>query len=200
MNSHSVQCTCGAVRGQIDLSGTHTHVMCYCADCRAFAHFLGKATDVLDQQGGTEIIQVAQPRLRFLQGEEHLSAVRLSEKGMIRWYAACCGTPIGNTMADPKGSFIGMIHTCLEKALINRDFGTNVATFNTQTALGEPKPKQRGLIGVLARFLWIVVTTRLSGRYKHSPLFNESGLPRVTPKILKPEELESLKRAATRAS
>lgn len=128
---------------------------CYCTDCRAFAHFLGKAPDVLDEQGGTEIVQVAQPRLRFIQGEDYLSAVRLSDKGMIRWYASCCGTPIGNTLANPKVSFIGLIHTCLDRARMNQDFGTSVAVVNTDTALGSPKPRQRGLPGVVARLLCV---------------------------------------------
>jgi hypothetical protein len=198
VNNHPVQCQCGAIQGQIDLSGTHTHVLCYCTDCRAFAHYLGK-TEMLDPQGGTEIVQIAQFRLRFLQGTEHLAAIRLSKTGMIRWYATCCGAPIGNTMADPRGGFIGMIYTCLDQTRISQDFGANVATFNTQTAMGEPKPKQRGVFGVLARFLWIVITTLLSGRYKHSPLFDDAGSPRVTPRILNPEELENLKRAATAA-
>ncbi|NQD96393.1 hypothetical protein HP532_27405, partial [Pseudomonas sp. CrR25] len=146
-------------------------------------------------QGGTEIVQVAQQRLLFFQGENLLSAVRLSNKGMIRWYATCCGSPIGNTMASPKASFIGLIHTCLDRRQMDKDFGADVAVLNTDTALGETKPKQRGLLGVLARFIWIVVTNRFNGRYKKSPFFNSSGLPRVTPKILEADELMSLKSA-----
>jgi hypothetical protein len=190
---HSIQCKCGVVRGQLESSGRHNRLICYCTDCRAFARFLGKAPDVLDEQGGTEIIQVAQSRLHFVQGEDCLSAVRLSDKGMIRWYTTCCGTPIGNTMVNPKASFIGLIHTCLDRIQVDNDFGTKVAVLNTNSALGKPKPKQRGLLGVVARFIWIVVTSRIDGRYRKSPLFNASGSPRVDPKILKPEELANLK-------
>jgi hypothetical protein len=192
---HPIQCKCGAIRGELEGTGTCNRVICYCTDCRAFARFLGKAPDVLDKQGGTEIVQVAQWRLRFLQGEDHLAAIRLSDKGMVRWYASCCGTPIGNTMANPKISFIGLIHSCLDQARINEDFGTNLAIVNADTALGSPKPKQRGLLGVVARFMWIVVTSRISGEYRKSPLFNASGLPRVDPTILSAEELGSLKSA-----
>jgi hypothetical protein len=150
---------------------------------------------VLDKQGGTEIVQVAQPRLRFLQGEERLSAVRLSEKGMVRWYASCCNTPIGNTLADPKVSFIGLIHVSLDHAQMNSDFGTKIAILNTHTALGQTKPTQRGLVVVIARFIWIVVTMRVTGRYKHSQLFNTSGSPRVVPTIIAPQELARFKGA-----
>ena len=127
--------------------------------------------------------------------QRRLAAIRLSDKGMVRWYASCCGTPMGNTMANPKMSFIGLVHTCLDQGRMDEDFGTNVAVVNTDTALGNPKPKQRGLLGVVARFLWIVVASRISGRYRKSPLFNGSGLPQVAPKILPAEELANLKSA-----
>ena len=192
---HPVRCNCGAIRGQLEGAGIHNRITCYCTDCRAFARFLGKAPDVLDEQGGTEILQVAQSRLRFVQGDDRLAAIRLSDKGMVRWYASCCGTPIGNTMLNPKMSFIGLIHTCLDRAQMNEDFGTDVALSNVDTALGNPKPKQRGLLGVVARFMWIVVTSRVSGRYRKSPLFSGSGLPRVEPKILTAEALANLKSA-----
>ena len=193
---HSIQCQCGAVKGQLESIGVNNRLICYCTDCRAFAHFLGKAPEVLDEQGGTEIVQVAQQGLHFSQGEDMLSAVRLSNKGMIRWYASCCATPIGNTMATPKASFIGLTHTCLDRSQVDKDFGINVAVLNTDTALGNPKPKQRGLLGVIARFMWIVGTNRLNGRYGKSPLFNASGLPRVDPRVLKADELVRLKEAA----
>lgn len=192
---HPIQCKCGAIRGQLEGAGTHNRIICYCTDCRAFARFLGRAPDVLDEQGGTEILQVAQSRLRFLEGEEHLAAIRLSDKGLVRWYASCCKTPIGNTMTNPKISFIGLIHTCLDRAQINEDFGANIAVVNADTALGTPKPKQRGLLGVIARFIWIVLTDRISGEYQKSPLFNASGLPCVDPKILPSEEVTRLKSA-----
>ncbi|WP_244623592.1 DUF6151 family protein [Shewanella salipaludis] len=192
---HPIQCQCGAVKGKLDSIGTNNRLICYCTDCRAFAHFLGKAPYVLDEQGGTEIVQVAQQRLFFYQGEDLLSAVRLSEKGMIRWYATCCGTPIGNTMANRTASFIGLIHSCLDRQKMDKDFGAKVAILNTDTALGHRKPKQRGLLGVIVRFIWILVANRVNGRYKKSPLFNSSGLPRVTPKILGAEEVENLKSA-----
>jgi hypothetical protein len=161
-------------------------------DCRAFARYLGKSSAVLDQQGGTEVLQVAHSRLRFSRGLEHLAAVRLSEKGLVRWYAQCCGTPIGNTMVDPKMSFIGLIHTCLDRPRMDGDFGTNIAVVSVDTALGEPKPKQRGMLGVIARFLAILVSNRLSGRYKKSALYDASGSLRIEPKVLSADERATL--------
>lgn len=192
---HPIQCKCGTVKGQLDSIGPHNRVICYCTDCRAFARFLGQTADVLDEQGGTEIVQVAQQHLHFLQGEDQLAAVRLSDTGMLRWYATCCATPIGNTMANPRAAFIGLIHSCLDQAQMDKDFGTHVAVVNTDTALGEPKPKQRGLLGVVARFIWLVISNNLAGGYRKSPLFDAAGVPRVAPRILTAEELASLKSA-----
>jgi len=190
---YQFQCHCGAVRGKIEGSGAHNHLICYCTDCQAFARYLGKASDLLDVQGGTEIVQLAQPRLHFLQGEDRLAAVRLSQKGLIRWYTACCKTPIGNTLPNPKVSVIGLVHACLNPSRINEDFGTRVAAVNTATAVGEPKPKPSGLLGVMARSLSIFLADLISGRYRKSPLFNDSGAPRVEPEILTPEALARLK-------
>lgn len=190
---HRIQCECGAVRGEIEQSGLHNRLVCYCTDCRAFANFLGKGHEVLDAQGGTEIVQLAQSRLRFLQGEDRLSAVRLSDKGIIRWYAACCGTPIGNTVADRRVSIIGLVHSCLDSKRMDEDFGTSIAVVHAGSALGNPKPKPRGLVGVVARTLWIVYSNLVAGRYRTSPLFDESGSPRTSPHVLKPEELAELK-------
>ena len=191
---HPIQCRCGTVRGQVEGSGVSVRVICY-FDCRAFARYLGRDTEVLDAQGGTEIVQVAQPRLKFTHGAEHIAAMRLSEKGMVRWFAACCKSPIGNSMADPRISFVGLIHTTLDRARLDRDFGTEVALVNTRSALGEQAPKPRGLVGVMVRFIWIVVSARLSGRWKASPLFTPAGSPIVHPIVLTLEESAQLRQA-----
>jgi hypothetical protein len=190
---HKIQCQCGALSGHVRGAGTCSRVVCYCADCQAFAKFLGRAGDVLDAQGGTEIVQLAQPRVVFSQGKEHLAAVRLSDQGMIRWYAACCNTPLGNTLPDPKVSFIGLIHSVLNRAKMAEDFGKNIAIVNVDSAIGEPKPKQKGLPGMIVRFLWIILSMRIGGKYRNSPLFTESGEPVVSPVILSVEEFKKLK-------
>jgi len=156
--------------------------------------FLGNPKDVLDAQGGTEIVQMAQSKFQILEGKEHLAAVKLSDAGMIRWYAACCQTPLGNTLANVRVNFIGLIHNFLKQNQMDSDFGTSIAMVNTDTALGNSKPAQRGLPGVIVRFIWIVITSFLSGNYKHSALFSSSGLPYVEPEVLTTEELMELKK------
>jgi hypothetical protein len=193
---HRLTCRCGQVQGHVITGQPSARVRCYCTDCQAFGRFLGSSAEVLDAQGGTEIVQVCQSRLRFDRGIEQLAAVRLTEKGMIRWYAQCCRTPIGNTMQDPKMSFVGLIHSFLDASSLDDDFGSSVALLNTNTALGEPKPRQRGLIGVILKFARLVLASRIRGRYKQSPLYSSEGRPVVPPEILAAAELQRLKTAA----
>ena len=143
--------------------------------------------------GGSEIVQVAQPRLIFSQGKEHLAAVRLSEKGMVRWYAACCKTPIGNTMLNPKLGFIGLIHSSLDRPRMDLDFGRDIAKVNTDTAVGNTKPRPTGLFGSILRIMWIVLSTRIGGGGRKSEFFDASGNPVVRPRVLTAEELQHLK-------
>lgn len=191
---HPVQCRCGAFRARLEGHGLHNRVICYCANCQAFARALDKASETLDVQGGTEVVQLAQTRLRFEQGEEQLAVLRLGENGMLRWYASCCATPIGNTMLNPKMPFIGLVHTCLDPARMDKDFGTEVSVVNVKSALGKPKPRARGFLGVLMRLVRISAGSRFRGSWRGSPLFDESGNPRVTPRILTAEELASARR------
>src|SRR5271170_7107234 len=104
-----LRCRCGAVRGVMtDVSPvTGNRVICHCNDCQAFARFLGQ-DGVLDARGGTDIFQVAPSQIRVTEGADHLVCVRLSEKGLFRWYAGCCKTPIGN-MAGARFPFIGVV-------------------------------------------------------------------------------------------
>ena len=196
---HRIQCKCGSVVGHVEGKGIHNRVVCYCADCQAFARYLGCADEVLDAQGGTDIVQLAQPRVTFSQGREQLAAIRLGENGLLRWYAACCNTPLGNTLPNPKISFIGLVHSSLDHSMIDADFGESAATVHVDSASGEPKPKANGLVGAGLRFLWIVASTRIGKRYRGSELFDESGAPIVRPVVLTSQEVDELKRSGREA-
>jgi hypothetical protein len=93
-----LRCRCGEVRALVTGASRRTvnRVVCYCDDCQAFAHQLGRA-DLLDSQGGSDIVQVAPASLRFVQGQHRIVGLQLKPKGLFRWYANCCNTPVGNT-------------------------------------------------------------------------------------------------------
>jgi hypothetical protein len=96
-----LRCRCRHVRGvAIDVSpSSGFRFVCYCEDCQAFARFLGRA-DVLDWAGGTDIFQMPPGRVKLTSGMDAMRCLRLSPKSrVLRWYADCCRTPIGNTAA-----------------------------------------------------------------------------------------------------
>lgn len=81
------------------------HVVCYCDDCQAFARFLA-TPGTMDVHGSTDIFQVPPAKFQITQGLDAIECMRLTDKGMVRWYAGCCRTPIGNTVSA-RVPFIG---------------------------------------------------------------------------------------------
>jgi hypothetical protein len=199
---HPLQCSCGTIRGSVEVRSANRAV-CYCKDCQAFAHFLGRQGDVLDERGGSDVVQVLPRDVTFTAGLQSLACMRLTPKGLLRWYAGCCNTPIGNTLHTPKFSFIGLVHSCLDGAgePLEKAFGPVRAWVNTQGAKGEPKPATRGMAATGAWFLRTVLRARFNGDYRRTPFFRmDTGLPIVAPRVLSPEEhvkLMSSVRAAT---
>ena len=114
--NHSLQCQCGTLRGHVSHTESVCRGICYCKDCQAYAHFLGKPGEILDEMGGSDVIATLPQHVTFTQGVEKLTCMSLSGRGrgMLRWYASCCNTPIGNTARDFKVSHVGLLHNCLQ--------------------------------------------------------------------------------------
>ena len=107
-----LRCRCSHVRGVAsDVSpSSGFRFICYCKDCQAFAHFLERL-EVLDPAGGTDIFQMSPARVKLTAGTDAVRCLRLSEKGVLRWYTDCCRTPIGNTAASPRFPVIAIVHS-----------------------------------------------------------------------------------------
>jgi Family of unknown function (DUF6151) len=118
-------CRCGHVRGLASgvLPSSGCRVVCYCRDCQAFARFLAHAPmqgpNVLNGAGGTDIFQMPPARVKLTAGTDAVHCLRLSSKGILRWYADCCRTPIGNTVG-PRFPMIGVIHSFTDHAADGR--------------------------------------------------------------------------------
>ena len=84
-----IGCTCGQFRGVARaISGSAgNRLICYCDDCQSFAEYLGRAADILDAHGGTDIFQMSPAHLQIFDGLESLTCVRLTPNGLLRWYA-----------------------------------------------------------------------------------------------------------------
>lgn len=157
--------------------------MCYCRSCQAFAYFLGCEKDVLDEQGGSDIVQVRPSAVHFEQGAEHVGCLRLTREGTLRWYAQCCRTPIGNTVANPKVSFVGLIHPFVTGTPQARDsaFGPVTARIFTDAAAGEPRPRPAGFATTMVKLAMIILGARINGDYRRTPFFRSDMTSPIAP-------------------
>jgi hypothetical protein len=192
-----LQCRCGALRGvAVGVAPRNSnHCVCYCDDCQAFIHFLDCA-DVLDAYGGTHVLHLSPARVSFAAGTERIALMRLSAKGMLRWYASCCRTPIGNTLTSAAMPFMAL---------------TSAFVHEPATALGPvrgrsfPEMAKGGRAAVprdglpmpfmVARVMLLMLSWRLRGDHRRSPLFDAAtGQPRAVARVLEAAEREELRR------
>ncbi len=181
-------CSCGKVRGTtVEMNGnTGTRIMCCCNDCQSFAKFLEQEGNVLDSYGATEIFQIPLSYVKITEGNEQVACMRLSKKGMYRWYAQCCNTPIGNTMTAGI-PFIGLIHSFVDNASINdAELSENLGYLQTKFASKTvPLDQQASQFGVMSKIVFNLIHWRIKGLHKPSVFFQDNGQPIVEPKILK---------------
>jgi hypothetical protein len=167
---------------------------------RISTDFLGRADDVLDAYGGTEITQMSQANVVFTANADKIAAMRLSPTGMIRWYASCCRTPIGNTMATSALPFIGVIKAFIDapSAALGPIRGRG---FAKSARGGRAAVPQDGLPEpvMIARVLAKVLRWRLRGDHKRSALRDAAtGKSRVEPRVLGEAERQELRQRCAR--
>jgi len=188
-----LRCSCGSIRGHVSAPELAYRAVCYCKDCQAFARFLGRGDAILDEHGGTEIVATLPNRVHFTQGIEALACMSLSDRGLLRWYAICCNTPIGNTPRDFRVPYLGLVRTCLATDLPSQQepFGPVRMVLNTKSAKGPVKstPLRNVLPGL--GVMKSVLAARLNGTYKRNPFFgDETGTPIVRSRELSRAERE----------
>ena len=184
-----VACVCGSFRATIREASekTDTHAVCYCVDCRAFARHLGQEARVLDASGGSELYQVQPWQVEIREGREHLKVLQLAPKGLYRWYAACCDTPVCNTIGTPKIPVASFVAANLDAP--PDTLGPLVVRYKPDQATG-PVPDDRGST---LRFAYRTarngLRSRLSGKWRQTPFFDvETGRSVVKPHVLTAEE------------
>lgn len=186
-----LRCKCGTLRGHVSQPEKSTRMVCYCKDCQAFAQYLGNAGDILDEMGGTDIVAVHPQTVTFTDGQHALACMSLSEEGMLRWYASCCNTPIGNTSRSIKMAYVGLIHSCLEDPSLSiaSAFGPVRMRTATKSAKGQVESSAPATVATIARIAFAVIGGRLTGSYKRTPFFHaDKGTPVVKPTVLTREE------------
>ena len=188
---HPLACRCGRLRGSVDTNAAHERIICYCADCRAYAHFLGQPADDLDERGGTNALLTVPSAITLAEGVDQLACVRMTKRGPVRWYAACCNTPIANTGTSHKAAFASLLAPSLGGAgpALDAAFGPVRLFGFVGGAKGEPKPPQTPFLGVLMRVLGRSLKARLDGSYRRTPFFDvATDRPIAAPTVLTPSE------------
>lgn len=191
-----LRCRCGAVRGVATEPTKLNRVVCYCDDCQAFARFLGR-DDLLDALGGSDICQMALSRLRITEGREHLRSMRLSDKGLRRWYTDCCRTPVGNTLDNPRVPFVGVSAALFEAqgSALDAQVGPPRMFVMGRFARGGCPPHVHPKIAPadMARVGLLMLRWVLGRRHRPSPFLDPATQrPIAEPKVLTPAERAAL--------
>jgi hypothetical protein len=188
----SLKCACGAVQGTVGHVSPKVgnHVVCYCDDCQTFANHLSTAGNILDEWGGTEVYQTAPWNINIHKGAEHLRCLRLTPKGLNRWYTGCCNTPVGNNISA-KLPFTGVIHTFIdEDEQTESQLGPIMGYHKLEMARGKVPDtiQDKGMpTGTTMAVYWRLFKWKLTSRNKPDLFFNESGQTISKPKILNPD-------------
>ena len=127
----------------------------------------------------------------FTSGIEHLACLSLTQKGLLRWYAKCCNTPICNTARNWKVPYVGLLSGCLktDPAAFERSFPQVQMRVNTQSAKQAPPPMRLRTAISLAGFMPRVMLSSISGAYRQTPFFDQAeGAPVVAVKVLSESE------------
>jgi hypothetical protein len=197
----SLRCRCGTLQGELLRPDKTLRAVCYCIDCRTYAHALGDATRTLDENGGTEVVATQARYVRFTAGAASLACISLTPRGLLRWYASCCRTPVANTPRDLRLPYAGVMHTCLGTAPErSAAFGPVRMHVNTRHVRGAVPPARVGQWAALLRIGPGLAWSRVSGGWRDTPFFDTATeRPRAEPRVLDAAQLQSARQAAMAA-
>ena len=190
-----IQCECGKFRAELTQFPKNTpgRLKCYCNDCQAFLHYL-KRVDLLDENGGAEIIPAYPADIKLIAGKDLVKCLRLSPTGMFRFFTSCCNTPIANT--DPKRPWAGIhrrMYTVKDPNRLDKELGPVKSSIMGKDAKGTPPPgtPQKYDLNGFVTVMPYILKGILLGKSKPSPFF-ENGQSIVLPKVLTTEERTKL--------
>jgi len=195
----SLRCRCGQVRGvarKVSPSAGFRFV-CYCTDGQAFARFLLRP-DVLDAAGGTDIFHMPAACVTLTAGKDAVRCVTFSGK-VLRWYAACCGTPIANTAASPRFPVVALIDSFMDREEQGQSAdelrGPPLCRIYERSARG-PLPRNAPpppSFALFARRAAKILGWWLLGLGRPHPFFDAStNAPLAAPRVLTPGERAAL--------
>ncbi|TNJ48238.1 DUF6151 family protein [Phaeobacter sp. B1627] len=183
-------CACGALSGHIAPGSARqgSRIHCHCGDCRAVELHHGCP----DPAGtGVDLLQLNPDMVKIDQGAEHLSLLQLSPRGLYRWYAGCCGTPLFNSPRTAKLPFIA-----IRAALFAEPDSLGKVIARTFIPKKGKPPQHKGAARMTYKLIGRMLSARLTGRWKQTPLFDtETGAPVALPQVLTKAERKALTNA-----
>ena len=196
-----LSCTCRAVTGLVRgvTWANSRRLSCMCDDCQVYAEYLGRAHELLDAHGGTELSYATQSRVEIATGRERLRAVRLYAKGILRVYAECCNTPVAHVPSATM-AFVGIPHLFMRGGPggLTRDavLGPRVYRFQARYCRGAmPEGSHPATpLGPAARAMLSVAWDSLCGRHRPSAFHDAaSGEPLMPVTVLSSTEWARLR-------
>jgi hypothetical protein len=136
------------------------------------------------------------PGLTFTRGQNRIAGVRLTPKGLFRWYATCCNTPVGNTLG-PAIPFVGIVAQTFVGGpqRVQDVFGAPTGAILVRYATGPVPAGSTGIsLTLLLRAITKVLGWRLRGRAWPHPFFQLKTREPIYPlRVLTHEEREALR-------
>ena len=183
-----ISCDCRAFRAELTHFPANSpgRLVCYCRDCQHYLDRLDRA-DLLDPNGGTEVIPVYPGEVRILAGKDQLICNRVTPKGPFRWSTRCCNSPIANTQAKLpwcgifRSAYLASDPDCLE------GLGPVRARIYGRDAKGEPPAPVSDKIGFreMLAVLPFVMKGKVGRKYRNSPFFQADEVtPIIAPRML----------------
>lgn len=181
-------CVCGAVTGDLRDVGAASgdHVVCHCTDRQNFARCLHAHDRVLDEAGGTALYQGRCATMRINTGRDQLACFHLTRKPTLRWYAACCKTPMFNTYATGRIPYITTLVINCDPERRSDRLGPIKGHLFVREATGDASDlQQMSTLKLMRRFFVRMLADIASGDRRRSELFKAvSLLPIARPKDL----------------
>lgn len=189
-------CACGGVRGAIRRAGPNEgdRVVCHCADCQAFVRWCGAEDCVFGRGAGTDLYQSRCARLSVEAGLGQLACVHLTAKPTLRWYAACCNTPMFNTFANGRLPYLTTVVANTEERWRDELLGpVKGHLFHDEAPGGGAAFPPMTVAKLMGRWFGRTVRDTVSGDRRRSPLFDPKTLRPIVPaRRLAPRERQLL--------
>ena len=183
-----ISCDCGAFKADLLAFPKNTpgRLACYCKDCQAFLEKIDR-TDLFDNYKGTEIIPAYPNDISIVQGLTELNCYRLTDKGIYRWTASCCNSPIVNMRRG--FPWAGIYHSAYTKhnpeALhVLGDIKSRI--YGRDAVAGAPfKISEKISFTDMLVVIPFIIKGKILRKNQHSPFFNsETEKPISEPVIL----------------